>query len=94
MKTISTEETTRRGKAMYEAHIRAHVEPKHTGETLVINVETGEYEINADDIQAALRARARFGSNAPLFALRIGSSTAYRLGGYVVSAHHLTSSTP
>ena len=78
---LKSEEITRRGKALYEANIRAQIEPHRNGEFLVLNVDSGEYEIHADDVEVAQRARARFGQVAPLFSLRIGSLTAYRLGG-------------
>jgi hypothetical protein len=44
-------------------------------------LETGEYEIDHDDLTASRRARARFPS-APLFTLRIGHEAAYRIGAW------------
>ena len=74
------DETVRCGQALYEQKIRAAVdEPKNRGKMLVINVETGEYEMDADDVTAAKRAKARFG-DAALFAMRIGYPAAYRIG--------------
>jgi hypothetical protein len=43
------EEIARRGKKLYERTIRAQVEPEHKGKLLVLNLETGEYEMDADD---------------------------------------------
>ena len=64
------EEIVQRGQALYKQKIRATVdEPENRGKMLVINVETGEYEID-DDVVAAKRARAWFG-DAALFAMRI-----------------------
>jgi hypothetical protein len=45
----------------------------------VLNLETGEYEMDADDTAALDRAKARFG-RAETFALRIGYPTTYWLG--------------
>ncbi len=75
------DETVRRGQVLYEQEIRTTVdEVKNRGKMLVINVETGEYEMDADDVAAAKQAKARLG-DASLFAMRIGHRAAYRLGG-------------
>ena len=51
----------RRGQDIYEREIRPKVEAGNQGKFLVINTETGEYEMDADDLAAAKRAKARFG---------------------------------
>ena len=51
-----------------------------SGDVVVINVETGGYEMDADDVVASERASERFGS-APLYALRVGEPGLYRFGG-------------
>jgi hypothetical protein len=76
----TSEEIVRRGQVLYEQEIRPKVEAEHKGKYLIINVETGEYELDADDLVASKRAKARF-PDAPLFTVRIGYPTAYRLGG-------------
>jgi len=73
------DEVVRRGQEIYERDIRSKVEAGNQGKFLVINIETGEYEMDADDLAAAKRAKARFG-NAALFTMRIGHPAAYRLG--------------
>lgn len=73
------DEVVRRGQEIYEREIRPKVEASNQGKFLVINIETGEYEMDADDLAAAKRAKARFGK-AALFTMRIGHSAAYRLG--------------
>jgi len=79
-------EVVQRGQALYEQKIRAAVdEASNKGKMLVINVETGEYEMDADDVVAAKRAKARFGK-AALFSMRIGHPAAYRLGGRTLAA--------
>ena len=42
-----------RGKALYEQQIRGEVEADNLGKVLVINVETGEYEIDANHLTAS-----------------------------------------
>ena len=76
----TAEEIAERGHEIYDQEIRTKVETGHCGEFLVINILTGEYELDADDVAASQRAKARFG-NAPLFTVRVGHQTAYRLGG-------------
>lgn len=74
------DEIVQRGQALYEERIRPKVEAGNKGKYLVINIETGEYEMDADDLTASKRAKERF-PDAALFAMRIGFPAAYRLGG-------------
>jgi len=74
----------RRGQEIYEHDIRSKVEEGNKGKLLVINVNTGEYEMDADDLVAAKRAKVRFG-DAELFTMRIGYPAAYRIGGHLLA---------
>lgn len=47
---------------------------------LVIDIKTGAYEIDADDLVATKRLLASC-PNAVIYGLRIGFPTAYRIGG-------------
>lgn len=76
----SREEVVRRGKDWYEQQLRAQVEPGNTGKFMVIDIETGEYEIDREDVAAFKRAKAKR-ADAPLYMLRIGYRAAYHLGG-------------
>ena len=60
-----------RAYAIYDAKIRHLVEPEHHGEYLTLDVITGEYEIDADDMVANSRMLERH-SPATLVTLRIG----------------------
>jgi hypothetical protein len=73
-----------RGEALYEQRIRPHVEATHRGKFVVVDIETGDYEIDADDLAATKRALAKR-PDAVLYGLRIGYPTAYRLGGSVAT---------
>ena len=75
------QEVESQGEAIYGQQIRDKVEPKHKGKFLVIDIETGEYEINADDLVATKRLLAKH-PNAVVYGLRIGFPTAYRIGGH------------
>jgi hypothetical protein len=75
------QEIVQRGQTLYEQEIRPKVEAEHKGEYLIVNVETGDYVMDADDLVASKRAKAKY-PNAPLFTVRVGYPTAYRLGGH------------
>lgn len=72
-------EIVQRGKAIYEQQIRAEVEAGNRGKVLVINVNTGEYEIDSDHLTASDRAAAKY-PGAPLYAMRIGAPALGRIG--------------
>jgi hypothetical protein len=76
---LEPEVVRERALEWYETSIKAEVEEGNEGKFLVINVVSGEYEMDADDLAASVRARKRF-PDAPLFALRVGSPAAYHLG--------------
>jgi hypothetical protein len=74
------EEVVSRGEAIYKEQIRDNVEAENKGKFVVIDIETGDYEIDVDDLRATMRALAKRPA-AILYGLRIGYPTAYRLGG-------------
>lgn len=76
----SPEEIVRLGEAMYEETLRAKVETAHKGKFLVLDIATGEYEIDASDVAAVERLRNRL-PDAVVYGLRIGHRAAYRIGG-------------
>ncbi len=70
------------GEEIYEQQVRRIVEAENKGKFVVIDIETGEYEVDEDDLQATKRALAKR-PNAVLYGLRIGYPTAYTLGGHI-----------
>lgn len=70
---------SRRGTELYEKHIRPLVERENSGKYLVLDIETGEYEIDEDHLAASNRAAAKR-PNALLFTLRIGYPVGGRIG--------------
>lgn len=76
----TTEEIARRGREVYEREIRGEVEIEHRGRFLVLDVESGDYEIADDDLDASERLLERR-PDALLYGLRIGEGAAYRIGG-------------
>jgi hypothetical protein len=78
----SPEEVESRGEEIYDQQIRQKVEVGNKGKFVVIDIETGEYEIDEDDLQATKRALVKR-PEAVLYGVRIGYPTAYNLGGHI-----------
>jgi len=77
--TLDCEELARRGQDYYDRVLRAEIEPEHKGEFLVLEVESGEYELDADETAALNRAMERHPDRL-FYVLRVGSRTAHRIG--------------
>ena len=77
---LSPSDIARRGEALYEQSIKQQVEPKHLGEFLVVDIETGDFETGIDYIQPTERLLAKR-PHASLYALRIGYRAIGRIGG-------------
>jgi hypothetical protein len=81
----SKEEFARRGDDVYERDIRLIVEKGNEGKYVAIDIESGDYEMDADEIAASDRLLARK-TNAQIWLIQIGASTARRFGGRSLSA--------
>jgi hypothetical protein len=75
----SMEEFARRGDLIYERDIEPHVRPEDRGKYVMIDIETGAYEIDASEMEATKRLRARV-PDAQIWFRRVGSRYARRLG--------------
>jgi hypothetical protein len=75
----SKEEFARRGDEIYERDVRPSVQPGDEGKFVVIDIDTGAYEIDEDELAASDRLLARK-SNAQLWVTRVGSRYARRFG--------------
>lgn len=78
--TLTGEEIAARGTKIYEDKIRSKVEQDHHGEFVIIDIDSGDYELDPKDIEASTRLKARR-PEAIMFGLRVGFAAAYRLGG-------------
>jgi hypothetical protein len=68
----SDAELGQRACKLYEEQLRAQVETEdNIGKIIVMDVESGDYEIDDEGIASSRRLQARH-PGAPLFALRIG----------------------
>lgn len=67
-----------RGQALYEEKIRSRVEATERGKFVVIDVNSGDYEIDSDDAAATVRLMTR-SPGAVTYAVRVGHPAAYRM---------------
>ena len=77
---FTSEEVASKGDSLYRQQLQKIVDPEHEGSFLVIDIETGAYEIDVDDLMATKRLLASY-PDAVIYGLRIGFPTAYRIGG-------------
>jgi hypothetical protein len=77
----TNDEIVDRGQALYDQQIRQKVEPEHNGKFLVLDIETGDYEMDVDSRVAFDRADSKR-PGAPFYFLRVGYPTAVRLGAH------------
>jgi hypothetical protein len=75
----SSHEIAERGQALYD-QLRAQVEPGNLGKFMVIDIETGEYEIDRNELVALNRLKAKR-PDGPRYLLRVGYRAAYHIGG-------------
>ena len=75
----SKEAFARRGDTIYERDIRPAVEAGNAGKFVVIDIETGDYEMDDDDLTAALRAYAKNPDGAR-YEMQIGYATSGTIG--------------
>ena len=75
----SKEEFARYGDEIYDREIRPHVGPDDEGKYVVIDIETGAYEIDQDELVASDRLLARR-LDAQIWTRRVGSRYARRFG--------------
>jgi hypothetical protein len=76
----SKEEFAQRGDTLYEAQIRSQVEEGNHGKIVAIDLETGDFEVDASEIAACDRLEARH-PEAQIWIVRIGSRHVRRFGG-------------
>jgi hypothetical protein len=73
------EEFARRGDEVYERIVAPHVAPGDAGKYVALDIETGAYEIDRDELAASDRLAARV-PRAQVWLTRVGSSHARRYG--------------
>ena len=77
----SRDEFARRGDEIYEHELRPLLETENEGKFVAIDIETGTYEVDANELAASDRLLVRV-PNAQIWLRRIGSRYAHRFGFY------------
>ncbi len=75
----SKEEFARRGDEIYERVVRSRSGVDDLGKFVAIDIETDDFEVDADELVASDRLLAR-SPDAQVWLTRIGSRYAYRFG--------------
>ena len=76
---FTNEEIAHRGEEIYAAHLRDRLEKEHKGQVVIIDVESGEYEIGHDSLAANKHALARH-PGAALYGIRVGFLSVESIG--------------
>jgi hypothetical protein len=71
------EEFAQRGDSIYDTQIHPLVHPEDNGKYVLIDIDSGEYEMDTDEIAASDRLLARR-PNAQVWLVRVGSRFARR----------------
>jgi len=77
----SKEEFAIRGDEIYERELHPILEKGNEGKFVAIDIETGAYEVDADELAASDRLLARL-PDAQIWLRRIGSRYARHFGSY------------
>lgn len=72
-------EFARRGQEIYDRVVRPSLRPEDDGKFVAIDIESGEYEMDADNYAAVSRLWGRIPDPQP-WLMRVGERAAYRLG--------------
>jgi len=76
---VDHDELARRGQEYYDQRLRVELEPSHNGEFVVLDVESGDYELDVSQLAAMDRAEAKHPESV-FYVLRVGHRTASRIG--------------
>ena len=78
---LTLEEIARRGRDLYDRSIRKQVETEENiGRHIVIDINSGEFEIDEDGLAASRRLLAKH-PDAALYGARVGYDAVYGFGG-------------
>ncbi len=78
----SKEEFARRGDQIYETQVQPRLNTKDEGKFAAIDIETANFEVADDELEAGAKLRARL-PNAQIWIVRVGSRAVHRFGGRV-----------
>jgi len=76
----SKEEFARRGDAIYENDVRPQLKSEDEGKFAAIDIESGTYEIDEDELKACDKLSACI-PDAQIWLVKVGSRYLHRFGG-------------
>jgi hypothetical protein len=77
----SNEEIVRRGEEIYDERLRELLETEeNVGKVVVIDIETGDYQLDDSPLEASHRVLDKH-PGAAIYAIRIGYDAVYGFGG-------------
>jgi hypothetical protein len=76
----SKEEFAQRGDAIYESDVRPRLKSDDDGKFVAIDIDSGNYEMDRDELRAGDKLRARL-PQAQIWIVRVGSRYVHRFGG-------------
>lgn len=74
------EEFARRGDAIYATEIAPQLKPADQGKFVAIDIESGVFEVDAEELAACDKLSARV-TDAQIWLVKIGSRFVHRFGG-------------
>jgi len=74
------EEFAQRGDAIYENEVRPQLNADDVGRFAAIDIESGMYELDADEMKAGNKLRKSL-PEAQIWMVRVGSRSVHRIGG-------------
>jgi hypothetical protein len=74
-------EFAQRGDAIYRDIIRPQLKAEDDGKFAAVDIDSGKYEVDPNEIAACDRLRARL-PEAQIWLVRIGSAYVHRFGGH------------
>ncbi len=78
---LTPDEVADMGEKIYREKIRPTLTEADIGKFVHIDINSGEYEIDDDDITGNFKLRERV-PQARIYGMRVGYSAAYFMGGY------------
>ena len=74
------EEFARRGDQIYETQVRPHLKAEDQGKFAAVDIETGAYEVDVDELAACDKLTARL-PEVQIWMVKVGSRYVHRFGG-------------
>jgi hypothetical protein len=75
----SKEEFAKRGDAIYEKKVCPHLKPADEGKFVAIDIDSGSFELDRDELKAGNKLRARL-PEAQIWMVRVGHRAVHRIG--------------